>query len=430
MEQPPQDSARVVRIVEAGQSTASTGFAAMFSRSPLYLQLQDQLTTAMQKRVKIFRIAVKRVIAEEQMLEQLTAASQSGCMPNHIRAAAKVPHIHVRHEPASALLADRYAALKLQYQEQLLEATRQHTQQSVDVLTAYLHTDKTAAVADITAVFDAAVAHSEHKDDPAVRSLLTNALTLLDLDFSNVQSQQRQAAIARKEKREATEAKKLQQQQQRQQRQQHAGNSSAATAAAAGAAAAAAITAAAAAVPDHTDAAMGDADPEALPLNQEQHMQEQTAAAAANQPVTLNQVAMLMQQGITAALTAVTAIAPTRPQPPQQPQRSHRRRAATPPRARQQQQPTTPRNRGRSASQHRVSSHRQATGARSTSAERQPGRNASQQRPHRQQQSAQRSQHPSPNGHGGPAGHRSARKSSRRTDTAGNSRRLGRPSSH
>jgi hypothetical protein len=399
----------------------------MFSRSPLYQQLQDQLTTAMQKHTKIFRNSVKRVIAEEQMLEQLTAALQSGCVPIHIRAAAKVPHIYVRHDTASALLADRYTALKLQYQEQLLEATRHHTQQSVDVLTEYLNTDKTAAVTDITAVFDAAVAHSEHKDDPAVRSVLTNALTLLDLDFSNVHSQQRQAAIARKQKREATEAKKLQQQQQRQQRQQHAGNSSAATAAAAGAAAAAAITAAAATA-HPTDAAMGDVDPEALPLNQEQHMQEQIAADAANQPVTLNQVAMLMQQGITAALTAVGALAPTRPQPRQQSQRPHRRRAATPSRATPQQQSTAPRNSGRSASQHRVGSHRPAAGARSPSADRQPGRTASQP-PHRQQQSAHRPQHPPPNGHGGPAGHRSARRSSRRTDTAGNSRRLGRPSS-
>jgi hypothetical protein len=135
---------------------------------------------------------------------------------------------------------------------------------------------------------------------------------------------------------------------------------------------------------------------------------------------------MLMQQGITAALTAVTAVAPTRPQPRQQSQRSHRRRAATPSRARQQQKPTAPCNR---ASQHRVGPHRPAAGARSTSAERQPGRTAAQQPPHRQQQSAQCSQHSPPNGHGGPAGHRSARKSSRRTDTAGNSRRLGRPSS-
>jgi hypothetical protein len=109
---------------------------------------------------------------------------------------------------------------------------------------------------------------------------------------------------------------------------------------------------------DPTDAAMGDADPEALPLNQEQHMQEQTAsAAAANQPVTLNQVAMLMQQGITAALTAVSALAPTRPQPRQQSQHPHRRRAATPSRARPQQQSTAPRNSGRSASQHSVGSH-------------------------------------------------------------------------
>ena len=85
MEQQQHDPARVVRIVEAGQSSSST-FAAMFSRSPLALQLQDQLATAMQKHVKDFKVSIKRVIAEETTVAQLTAAAlQSSCMPLHIR---------------------------------------------------------------------------------------------------------------------------------------------------------------------------------------------------------------------------------------------------------------------------------------------------------------------------------------------------------
>lgn len=422
MEQPQHDSARVVRIVEAGQSSSST-FAAMFSRSPLSLQLQDQLATAMQQHVKNYRTTIKRVIAEEQMLEVLTAASQSSCMPIHIRSAAKVPRVHIRHEPTSIHLADRFAALHLEYQEKLLAEAIQHTQQSVAALTADMNNVKPAAVADMTATFDAAIAHSEHKDEPAVRSLLANALTLLDLDLSNVQSQQRQAALQRKQQQDAAAAKKLEQQQQRQQRQQRAGTSSAATAAAAGAAAAAAITAAAAAAAvDPADAAMGDADPDALPLNQEQQMQQQAAATAANQPVTLNQVAVLVQQGITAALAAAAAASPP-PLPAQQ--RAPPRRTATPQRARPQQQPTAPGNRSRSASRHRAGSHRPAAGTRNRSADRRQAPPA-QQPATRQQQPAQRH----PNGHGGPAGPRNARGNSRRTDTAGNSRRLGRRPSH
>lgn len=434
MENQQDGNERAVRIIEAGQSSSST-FAAAFHRSNQSLQLQNQLATAMQQYVDTYQKGLKRVIAEEEKMEHLTAAKQSSCMPIQLRHAVKVPHLSVRHTATSAELTDRFTAMSLQFQEQLLETALQHTQQSVAALTTDLQAVKTTAVAAITADFNAAVAHSAHKDDPAVQSLLTNALALLDIDLSNVQNKLRHNAAMRKQRQQDAEAKKLEQQQQRQQRQQQAGTSPAAAAAAAGAAAAAAIAAAVAGEP--ADAAMGDADGEVLPLNQEQHMQQQAAAAAANQPVTLNQVAALVQQGITAALSAVAVSTPPqqpqqRPRPRPQP-RPQPRPAAVPQRrhspARGQQLPRAPRNRSRSASRGRAGNHGPAAPARRRSADRRPVPAPQQPAPHQQQQANPNQQQHRPNGGGGPAGHRNARGNFRRTGNAGNNRPLGRPHS-
>jgi hypothetical protein len=387
--------------------------------------------------VQRFKQSLRKVIAEEDSAERLAALLAASVIPPDIRNRIRPLQQRIRHAAVAAEYKDWLAAKLLQVQQDILAEQASRTKESAEKLAAELVQLKVTAEADLTAAHSAIVTGTAFENDPPVQSLLTNAKSALDMDLAYWQSTMRSNAQMRKVQQQQAEARK-------QEQRQSGRMAAAAAAAAAGAAAAtAAITAATeAAVPDAADADAAMAEAAALPLNQEQQ-QEQTAAAAANRTVTLNQVAAIMQQGITAGITAyadaMSRSKPPRPgpaarqqprrqRPPQQRnQQQHQPGRATPQRPainRQQQQPNRDASdRPSNQQQQQQQQQRRQPGHRSRSPNNQrrvrfedePRRQ--QQQPRQQQQQQQR-----PNAQGGPAGPRTANRNWRRTGNNANNR--------